>query len=270
MDDEQINKIEILPDGFVVAGYTYSSDGDFEKVGIKGICDGFVSKFDFSGKVIWTKTFGGGDRDVFTSLAYKDEYGILVTGYSLSKDGELNKLNNGNSDAIVVKYNVDGDMEWKKVYGKGGEDVFLSVVPVDFLGCVLVGYTTSKDLDVKGNEDALILKYEEPRVKVTGIKLDSNYKVVNPGDSFKLNVKLIPENATIKKVKWISSNSSVVKVDTDGVVKALKVGEAVVKVKSLDGGFEAECKVRVKFNIDNNKLPFYYIWANLFKKLQRF
>ncbi|WDC84977.1 hypothetical protein PL321_05360 [Caloramator sp. mosi_1] len=40
-----------------------------------------------------------------------------------------------------------------------------------------------------------------------------------------------------------------------------KIGEAIITAKSLDGGYETKCKIRVKHYIDKNKLPF-IIWAS--------
>ena len=55
-----------------------------------------------------------------------------------------------------------------------------------------------------------------------------------------------PEDATNKNVVWSSSDESIVKVDQNGEITALKVGEATVTVTSEDGGKTFDCKVTVK------------------------
>ncbi|WP_443110747.1 Ig-like domain-containing protein [Caloramator sp. mosi_1] len=40
------------------------------------------------------------------------------------------------------------------------------------------------------------------------------------GETAKLNVNFVPVNATVKKLKWTSSNPDIVAVDDKGVIKA--------------------------------------------------
>ncbi|SHE27817.1 MULTISPECIES: Ig-like domain-containing protein [Caloramator] len=263
--DETIQSICNFNNGFIGVGYTTSADGDFYGLKNKGLTDAFIFRFDLNGNILWKNTFGGTGKDVFNSVMYEQDFGIVAVGYSQSNDGDLYNLNLGSQDALAVKYNINGNMEWKKTYGKGGDDVFFSAVYSDFLGFVAAGYTNSKDLNIKGNEDCLIVKYEEPRVKVKGIYLTEKQKVIKKGESYKLTVRFIPDDSTIKKVKWTSSNSNIVTVDENGVIKAKYIGEAVITAKSLDGGYEAKCKIIVKHNFDKKKLPF-IIWANLYLK----
>ena len=46
-------------------------------------------------------------------------------------------------------------------------------------------------------------------------------------------------------MKWESSAPSVAKVDGNGKVTAVSEGEATIKVTALDGGYTAECLVKV-------------------------
>ncbi|WDC84978.1 hypothetical protein PL321_05365 [Caloramator sp. mosi_1] len=176
--DDDIFSICKIEDGFVIVGKTNSSDKDFESQRYYGNYDAFISRLDFNGNVKWTRTFGGSEEDVFTSLFNKNDYGLVVVGYTESKDGELEGLNSGNMDALTVKYDLDGNLIWKNVYGKDGDDIFSSAVYCDFYGFVAVGYTTSKQLNVKGNEDCLMTKFEEQRIKVSAIYFSENNKVL--------------------------------------------------------------------------------------------
>ena len=86
---------------------------------------------------------------------------------------------------------------------------------------------------------------EEPApVAVSAITLDANSLELQEGDSQSLTATISPSNANNKKVLWISSNSSVATV-AEGVVTAVKAGQATITAKSDDGGKTATCEVSV-------------------------
>lgn len=90
------------------------------------------------------------------------------------------------------------------------------------------------------------------KVEVSSITLSSKKKTLYLGSAaskakFTLKVKKIkPASATTKKVKYYSSNPSVAKVTSKGVVKALKAGTTTISVRAADGsGTTTSCKVTV-------------------------
>ncbi len=83
-------------------------------------------------------------------------------------------------------------------------------------------------------------------VKVTGVTLNVKEVSLIVGAKETLKVVVAPENATNKRVTWSSNKTDVASVDGQGVVTAHKAGEALVTVKSEDGGKTATCKVTVK------------------------
>ncbi|MBO5709186.1 MAG: Ig-like domain-containing protein [Bacteroidales bacterium] len=86
---------------------------------------------------------------------------------------------------------------------------------------------------------------EEPApVAVSAITLDTNSLELQEGDSQNLTATISPSDADNKKVLWISSNSSVATV-AEGVVTAVKAGQATITAKSDDGGKTATCEVTV-------------------------
>ncbi|MCR5837761.1 MAG: Ig-like domain-containing protein [Lachnospiraceae bacterium] len=71
--------------------------------------------------------------------------------------------------------------------------------------------------------------------KVTGVKVtNAKKKKINlvEGKTFKLKVKVQTKGKVSKKVTYKSSNTKIVKVSKKGVVKALKAGNAKIKVTS--------------------------------------
>jgi uncharacterized protein YjdB/O-glycosyl hydrolase len=94
-------------------------------------------------------------------------------------------------------------------------------------------------------------------VPVTGINLE-NQMVMNMGDTVKLNGTVSPEDASIKTLVWSSSDTSIVKVSSDGTLTALAKGTAVIKATSFQNESKsAECVVNV---VPNTNL-FYYVNA---------
>ena len=71
------------------------------------------------------------------------------------------------------------------------------------------------------------------------------------GSSKTFNYKLTPTKLTkaAKKVTWTSSNSSVAKVSSNGVVKARSAGTTTIKVKAVKGGQYTTWKVTVTDNL---------------------
>ena len=62
------------------------------------------------------------------------------------------------------------------------------------------------------------------------------------GEAFKIEARVLPEDATDKSLVWSSSNESVATVDSEGNVSVLKEGTCVIKALAADGsGITAEC-----------------------------
>ena len=73
------------------------------------------------------------------------------------------------------------------------------------------------------------------KVPVTSVKLNKTKASILVGEKTKLVAKVAPSNATNKKLKWTTSDSSVAKVTSTGVVTGLKKGTATITARSTDG-----------------------------------
>ncbi|MEG3042077.1 MAG: Ig-like domain-containing protein, partial [Clostridium sp.] len=82
-------------------------------------------------------------------------------------------------------------------------------------------------------------------IGLKSIKLNESKIKLKKGESSQLAVTFDPADATNKNVTWSSSDEKVATV-VAGKVVALGIGEAVVTVKSEDGGYTDTCKVTVK------------------------
>ena len=66
------------------------------------------------------------------------------------------------------------------------------------------------------------------------------------GDTYQLNAVVSPSDALDKSVSWTSSASNIASVDEKGLVTAKADGNAVITVKTTEGGFSANCNITVK------------------------
>lgn len=81
-------------------------------------------------------------------------------------------------------------------------------------------------------------------VPVNGVSLNYSELELSVDGSENLLAKVLPTNATNKEVIWSSTNESVATV-VDGVVTAISVGEAIIVVETVDGGYQDYCIVKV-------------------------
>lgn len=103
---------------------------------------------------------------------------------------------------------------------------------------------SSKD----GNATSKIVVKITP-VRVVSITLNKTALSLLPGTSESLKATVLPANAGDKSISWKSSNSAIVTVDKDGLVRSISTGQATVTSTTVDGGFTAEATVQVG-NID--------------------
>lgn len=83
------------------------------------------------------------------------------------------------------------------------------------------------------------------RVRVTGVTLDVAELELPMDGSTTLTATIAPVDATTRTLLWTSDDESIAEVSRTGIVKALRVGETVVRVTTVDGGFTAAVKVTV-------------------------
>jgi len=162
------HSLTAVPDGIVAVGESEYGGGDWEDVPDNGRFDAIVVKFDHSGNVVWKKRFGGADKDAFNSVTAVSD-GVVAAGYSYSlsfNTGDWTGVegkSDEREDAIIVKFDNDGNVVWKKHFGSSGKEVFLSVTTVSG-GIIAAGYTVSilndGDLDGLPFAGGLVVAYD--------------------------------------------------------------------------------------------------------------
>jgi len=114
--------------GYICTGYTVSERRtDFD---IK------VVKLDASGNLVWEKTFGASNEDLFHLIKHTSDGGYVIVGYTKS-------FGAGGSDFYIVKLYENGDREWERFYGKDRDDMAWSVEQTHDGGYIVAGWTKS-------------------------------------------------------------------------------------------------------------------------------
>ena len=86
---------------------------------------------------------------------------------------------------------------------------------------------------------------------VKKIKMSNKTITLKVGDNKKIKATACPKNANNKKIRWVSSNSKVAKVDSKGNITALKKGTANISAVAKDGSkVKNTCKVTVENQIE--------------------
>lgn len=105
---------------------------------------------------------------------------------------------------------------------------------------------------ILNNAQDLYVRVVKQRVPVTGVSLPETLEM-SEGDTRTITASIIPSDATNKEVTWSCSDESVVSLsdapypalETQKTVTALKIGTAMLSVKTNDGGYSAQCQVVV-------------------------
>ncbi len=167
----QFVKVVEVSDGYIAVGSARANDLDMEDISKadNGYNDAIIVKFDKNlENIIWKKSFGGSNEDVFNSLVKANETEVLVVGYSISTDMDMNGLTlsgNGYKTAVLVRYNIsDGSLVSKKSFGGTNSEVFNTVIKDSGSKFIVAGATFSNDGNLKnfnkGHSDAALIGYD--------------------------------------------------------------------------------------------------------------
>jgi uncharacterized delta-60 repeat protein len=134
---------------------TPTSDGGFAVVGStssfgNGSQDVYVLRFDANGDTLWSKTFGGSDKEWGNCIISTPDGGFLIAGTTCSFG------HNGTSDAYIIKIDASGDTLWTKTFGSTNFEGFYCVTPTQEGGFVAAGYCYQN-----GQTDIYALKLNE-------------------------------------------------------------------------------------------------------------
>ncbi len=174
--DEFFDVKETNDGGYIAVGDSNSEVITKYGTGNNGKYDAIIVKFDHQGNVEWSRNFGGTNHDYFRAVAVAND-GYVAVGFTTSNDIDLEGIYKGGSDdAILVKYDFNGNIVHKISYGSSGtngNDVFHDIIKVSD-GYIVVGSSCIlvRDGDMTG------VTAPGTRSAGTIIKYDNNFNMV--------------------------------------------------------------------------------------------
>jgi hypothetical protein len=135
--------------GIAAFGWTNSTDGDVSTS--YGGYDMWLVKLNSDGEILWDKSIGNSGFDYGQAIIETGDKGFLVGGGSIIQEGGNLTCDtyHGGLEAILVKLDSLGNIEWQNCYGGSRGESFTGILELDD-GYILVGYTDSEDGDVSG------------------------------------------------------------------------------------------------------------------------
>jgi hypothetical protein len=182
--------------GYIIAGSTYSNDGDVS--GNHGNRDAWVVKLTSIGSIQWQKYLGGTNPDEASSIQSTSDGGYILAGSTFSIDGDV-LGNHGAADAWVVKLSSQGAIQWQKCLGGTDIDFGHCIQSTIDGGYIIAGETYSNDGDVSGNhghDDVWVVKLNAPTV-TSEIQDNKNWTLFPNPTSGSLEIKMNDNNPVV-------------------------------------------------------------------------
>lgn len=121
-----------------VAANSYSATGNTK---------GLLARIKENGDVIWSKTFGTTDSQLFNDAVMIDDSTIAVTGTIIGTGA-------GGKDILVTLIDTSGLVRWFKTFGTTADEVGNSIIKTSDTSLVIAGSTDSQD----PSGDMLVMK----------------------------------------------------------------------------------------------------------------
>jgi hypothetical protein len=160
-DDRGEHLIQTNDGGFLLAGYTTSSDGDISQNA--GFYDHWLLKLDASGNIQWERSYGFSGSDQLFSVIQTTDGGYFTGGF-LDVSASGGDGNNGFTDTNNTlntkaaehgvgefwghKLDANGDMMWRRYFGGTNNDRAYQILEAEDGGILMVGASESNDFDI--------------------------------------------------------------------------------------------------------------------------
>lgn len=213
--------------------------------------DTTVVKVDDNGKI---KGINGGSAVVWVitedgiKVSSCDVYvRVPVTGITLSEN-KISESKNAGTHQLSAYITPSGgysdgintNVEWSVSPSDG------SIIRVDNTGLITYVSPGSATVIAKTVDGGYMATCQvEVLQPVTSITVDNKNLRLKIDDTYRLSAEVLPVTATDRGVKWESSDSSIVTVDSNGFISAKKTGNATILAKTVDGGYTDMCNVTV-------------------------
>ena len=198
--------------------------------------DGTVKAVGYGTTVITAKTVNG-----LTSNCTVTVNPIAVSGVSLNKNS-LSFTGTGSSQTLTATVSPSNATNKTLTWSSSNT----SVATVSNGVVKAVGFGTATITAKSNNGKTASCSVTVNPIQPTGIKATPETSTLyGLNGTVKLSANVMPSNATNKAVTWSSRNTSVATVSSDGTVKAVGYGTAVITAKTVNG-LTSNCTINVK------------------------
>ena len=201
--------------------------------------DGQVTAVSAGSATITVKTNDGGKTATCT-VTVKAKV-ISVTGVSLNTTSLT--MTEGDTQTLTATVSPSNATDKSVTWSSSNT----SVATVSSSGVVTAKSPGTATITVRTNDGGktatCTVTVKAKVIPVTGISLNTSSMTMKVGETKALSATVAPSNATDKTVTWISSNTSVATVDSNGKVNAKSAGSATISATA--GSFTANCSVTV-------------------------
>lgn len=145
--DRAFSMCKANDNGYMVAGYTNSQNGDLTPIRDTQNFDVWIVNINDTGGILWQKTYGDTGVEYTNCIISASNGGYIFAGFSTSNNG-LFTGNHGSYDFWVVKIDDSGGMQWQKNFGGTKMDFVNSICQSSDGGYLIAGSTESNDGDI--------------------------------------------------------------------------------------------------------------------------
>ena len=184
--DDTANGVAVKGDTVVVVGsfLDHVQIGEFDHKAA-GSDDMFAAAFKTDGTPLWLFTAGGIDSDGANTVVATPDGGWLIGGSfaDIAAFGKYNLKSKGGTDAMLIKLQASGDLEWIKTFGGKHNDSIRHLV-VDAQGNIYVQGTFRDTSDWGGKPftaqgaatDIVLAKYDLNGDHVWSLQIGNNFE----------------------------------------------------------------------------------------------
>lgn len=213
--------------GYIVTGYSSSSNGDITGNHGQNTTDYWVVKLDSSGNLQWQKALGGTSNERAFEIQQTSDGGYIVSGDTYSSNsGDVSSTAFGSGrDFWIVKLGSTGNITWEKRFGGSGEDNAYSISQTSDSGYIVSGTTTSINGNISfnnGQGDFWIIKLDalgnlQWEKALGSLTYDQAYSVKQTPDGNYIATGYLSSNTGVAESEPLASTQYwIVKLDTLG------------------------------------------------------
>jgi len=131
------------------------------------------------------------------------------------------------------------------------------IITVNDNGSLIANAIGKTTIVIKNYKDEILTSFdiEVKKIPVENITLDDKEVTLGKGQTYIINSKVTPLEATYTDVEWQTSDKNIVKIENRQIT-AVDIGTATITAITDEGDKKATCKIKVESSAPNNSKKF--------------